>query len=106
MRLMTAAEYLRERGWSPCTEGGTNAWSDPAGNGSYSDTTADGVTIQRARDAEEERRAWVAFAAAARRVSYEEQAAQSADMLLAQYIARFAVEVVEASAPGDGGSNG
>ena len=129
---MSAAEYLTARGWSPGQiEPPFKTWRDPsvnrmaqesAGNDrdSFTVATDDAITIQRARDAAEERAAWVRFAAAVQiadqmhgiaqhrddvaegeRQGEEDYApgctagnvAEGADDLLAEYRARFAVEV-------------
>ena len=91
-RKRTAAGYLVERGW---TTDGDELWSDPDGVAALSEEHA--VTIQRARDAEAERKAWVAFAAAA--VATVSGAASEhalfADSMVAAYRARFAVEIVD-----------
>lgn len=105
-RKMTAAEYLVERGW---TTDGDDLWSDPDGVAALSEEHA--VTIQRARDAEEERKAWVAFAAAMAPalmqhggrytapddspIGFDEAVKRVADGMLDAYRARFAVEIVD-----------
>jgi hypothetical protein len=111
---MTASQYLTARGWIDC--GGK--WTDPRLAGTpiesspwfSGDVHADAaLTIQRARDAEEEHRAWVAFAAAFCPVVKATQTgdetieqtqarglailADAADRVLDAYRARFAVEV-------------
>ncbi len=69
---MTAADYLRARGWRPYyatmgdyAEGKIDGWTDPLPSREDRLVEADAIDAQRARDAEEERKAWVAFAAAA-----------------------------------------
>jgi CelD/BcsL family acetyltransferase involved in cellulose biosynthesis len=68
---MTAAEYLTARGWVASSK---NKWADPlhaSAPWASSDSVApfvevgDAMIIQQARDAAEERAAWVQFAAAA-----------------------------------------
>ena len=127
MKQKTAAQYLADSGWYPTDP----SWRKDSGVTavSWSDTTATtgedessvgwvpqstAVVIQRARDAADERKAWVAFAAAAIptvmaivdrgstiKVNGEAAAgptatAALADELVAAYRARFAVEIVEA----------
>lgn len=97
---MTATEYLTARGWiftgNHLKPDGDNSWVDPSWAG-YPGTTASlsiregsALTVQRARDAAEERAAWVAFGA---------QTGGSknpfADNMLKQYRERFAVEIVK-----------
>lgn len=104
---MTAADYLTARGWTPCTGEPSRdkgaRWIDPVTGDSIYQSRA--LVIQRARDAAEERAAWVAFAAARSAIgepigdgrvmgAYAENgAAEAADALLREYRARFAVEI-------------
>ena len=94
-RTMTAAEYLTARGWTAWDTARQHEWCAEATNGART-ATASAVTIQRARDAAEERAAWVAFAAGAtadaRNISTM-MVCEDADALLSAYRARFAVEV-------------
>ncbi len=113
---MTAAEYLVSRGWLPTHPAYLKAhpedeevWFDPRWTGAPAASGDDGmvmdraITIQRARDAAEERAAWVAFAAAAASglwahtgfcsMGQNSSSAEIADEMLAEYRARFAVEV-------------
>lgn len=96
--MKTRAEYLTKRGWIKA-QGSAPDWYDPINNRGTDTATA--VTIQRARDAAEERAAWVAFAAnlasmvgadgdgAAVPMLSAGSLAREADALLAQYRARF-----------------
>jgi len=107
-RTMTAAEYLVTRGWTVTAEDPRTreqTYADPLDQNIDAVGEEDALAIQRARDAEEERKAWVAFAAA--RLSVNDPqcsgadscalsptiAAEHADRALAAYRARFAVEV-------------
>lgn len=109
---MKAADYLMSRGWWKDAEGcgddgeGELEWIDPQYEAIYPLTRA--LVIQRARDATEERAAWVAFAAARLAIGhragpedrpytegayYTGAAVGEADAMLTAYRARFAVEV-------------
>lgn len=101
---MTAAEYLTARSWvANDKDGGT--WLDsrhvgtPIANSPWFDgaiDTASALAIQRARDADDERKAWVAFAAASLASPMPRSnpgLAVWADDMLDAYRARFAVEV-------------
>lgn len=110
-RKMTAAEYLAARGWiyTGTTERDqVRCYADPAHqeHDAIGEDTA--LVLQRARDAEEERKAWVAFAACAAPalmrlggkftapddspIGFDEAVARMADGMLDAYRARFAVE--------------
>lgn len=120
---MKAAEYLESRGWV-CVDvddnGDASSWvdstmpsvvpADGGGNLKITVGTSDALTIQRARDEEKCREAWVAFAAAclshgygfgdadpraAGHESYYDPpgAATCADSLLREYRSRFCPEV-------------
>lgn len=88
-RKLSAAEYLKERGWAPYNDDG-DRWCAARVDGWHFTDAA--LLIRRARDAEEERRAWVAFAASPS-AAKEPNAAIVADAMLDDYRARFAVEV-------------
>lgn len=93
---MTAEQYLSARGWTIDEEW----WSDPV-RGNLVDVDV-ALAVQRARDADDERKAWVAFAAASQSVPFADGgqganatagAANDGDAMLAAYRERFAVEV-------------
>lgn len=101
---MTAAEYLKARGWVPCDpawlaadSARSETWCDPLRSGSDDGNDGEGqwwllthaLTIQRARDEAECRAAWVQFAASA----YCAGNPAEADAMLAEYRARFCPEV-------------
>jgi len=113
-----AAEYLRSRGWIYCPEEGffEDGWYDPLFYGGMTPRThrekwsylaeVEALAIQRARDEEKAREAWVRFAArfASTFVAETEHAqggywledhsaARKADAMLALYRARFCPEV-------------
>lgn len=121
-RTMTAAEYLTARGWI----GPGEWWSDHLYVGLSTNEPQiieHALTVQRARDEADERKAWVAFAAAAMLTEqhltiaqhFEDKvgihgkfkaggddytpafsadaASECADAMLDEYRARFAVEV-------------
>jgi len=112
-----AADYLQGRGWCPDIDG--DYWADPRG---ASDTSSDGsseswgwygitdaVTVQRARDEEKAREAWVRFAAARLSIGHHgggvncepytegayftKAASDEADAMLVEYRARFCPEI-------------
>lgn len=85
MIKMTAAEYLKSRGWLLLEAGD---WCDTVT--ARLGTIAQCLAIQRARDAVEERAAWVAFAAGTARTG----SVADADLFLHSYRARFGVEIV------------
>lgn len=108
---MTWRQYLEARGWTSGAPRYADHWRDPAvardaqdgPNGSFDAfmvPTSDALTIQRARDAEEERAAWVRFAAPLQhRMTPEVTGAQNlaahhADAMLRLYRARLSVEIV------------
>lgn len=105
---MTAAEYLESRGWvvgDTADDGTPIEWVDPhkqsvvpaAGGGNLLVTvgTYEAITVQRGRDEEAARAAWVAFAAAVSTDPHAtvEGAASRADRLLNEYRARHCPEV-------------
>ena len=99
---MTARAYLELRGWTlhdqPADPSIKEWWDSQEVTAA---TEEEAVTIQRARDAAEERAAWVRFAsriASAPAIGYSlEDSARiifgGADALLAEYRKRFAVEI-------------
>ncbi len=91
---MTAAEYLKKRGWTlDLAPDGEQRWTDEFVS---APTIEFALTIQRARDAEKEREAWVAFAAGALASPVPRSnptLAQWADDMLDAYRARFHEEV-------------
>ncbi len=104
---MIAADYLKSRGWldTGVADDGVDCWADPTALEMDGLAEEDALTIQRARDATEERAAWVRFAAARlawgiagssegpERWDSIGEEANEADKMLALYRARFAVEV-------------
>lgn len=105
---MTRAQYLTERGWTSQSDQ-DGWWRDPAaarqsGIDGFLVDPNNAITIQLARDAEKEREAWVAFAAALLSTADSqgmwtgtdaEQVGVTADATFDQYRARFAVEFTD-----------
>lgn len=103
---MKAADYLKIRGWVRiATDDGFERYSDSADLEMRNLVEDDAVTVQRARDEEKAREAWVAFAAARLAMGVAEGettmdhfydvtgAAKEADQMLALYRKRFCPEV-------------